>query len=122
MARLEPLSSTKTKSSGFKALWAWRQSARSASSRSAAVSFFFVPPAQGPARPVQGGHAEPLTGPLLPALAMVDQAAIRIALQLGAQGRQGFRIAKGRARARSVAFGRQVLARPPLGEPTFQSG
>ena len=68
---------------------------------------------------MQGGHAEPLTGPLLPALAMVDQAAIRIALQLGAQGRQGFRIAKGWARARSVAFGCQTLAGPPFGEPTL---
>src|SRR3954467_4916166 len=119
MARLEPLSSTKTNSSGFKALWAWRQSARSASSRSAAVSFFFVPPAQGPARPMQGGHAEPLTGTLVPALAMVEQAAIRIGLQLGAQGPPGFRRAKGRPRARSVAFGGQTLAVPPLGEPTL---
>jgi hypothetical protein len=53
---------------------------------------------------------------------MVEQAAIRIGLQLGAQGRPGFRSAKGRARAWSVGFGRQALARPPLGEPTFQSG
>src|SRR2546421_1172914 len=122
MARLEPLSSTKTNSVGSKWAWAWRQAARSASSRSAAVSFFFVRPTQGAARPVQGGHAQGLPGPLLPALAMVNQAAVGIGLQLGAQGPQGFRRAKGRPRARAVAVGRQALARPPLGEPTFQSG
>jgi hypothetical protein len=63
---------------------------------------------------MQGGHAQGLTGAFLPPPAMVDQALVRLGFQLGAQGRHGFRIAKRRARARSVALGRQALARTPL--------
>jgi hypothetical protein len=80
---LDPLSSTKTKSVGVKPAWACRQPARSFSSRSLAVSFFFMRPGQGAAGPVHGPKAHRLAGGLLPALRMVQQAAVRIDLQLG---------------------------------------
>src|SRR5689334_9821545 len=82
-ARLEPLSSTKTKSADSKAACVSRQSARSASSRSLAVSLFFVRPAQGAAGPVQRGHADGLAGAGLPMPAVVNQAAVGISVQLG---------------------------------------
>jgi hypothetical protein len=119
---LDPLSSTKTQSLGSKAPCACRQAARSSSSRSLAVSFFWVRPVQGAAGPGHGPKAHGLTGGLLPALTMVEQAVVGMGFELGFQGCQGFRAREGAARAGPVRFGRQALARAALGPPASQGG